>query len=110
MITVNSVAVTSGSASGRIALAVGDNTITTVVTAQDGTTTHTYSIMLTRATGPLLSRYQSIEPVSVVKPTDTVTIENDGIMVHQGVSPNGDGINDFLTIDGITGLQDNHLT
>ncbi len=30
-------------------------------------------------------------------------------MVHQGVSPNGDGINDFLTIDGITQYPDNSL-
>jgi gliding motility-associated-like protein len=34
---------------------------------------------------------------------------NDGILVHQGVSPNGDGINDFLVIEGITNYPDNHL-
>ena len=34
---------------------------------------------------------------------------NDHILVHQGVSPNGDGINDFLLIDGITQYPDNHL-
>jgi len=34
---------------------------------------------------------------------------NDGIMVHQGVSPNGDGINDFLVIDGIAQYPENHL-
>ena len=104
---VNGTAVTSGTASGSIALAVGNNTITTVVTAQDGTTTHTYSITVTRATGPLMSLYL---PVSVVQPTDNINIENDGVMVHQGVSPNGDGINDFLIIDGITAYPDNELT
>jgi gliding motility-associated-like protein len=35
---------------------------------------------------------------------------NDGIVVHQGISPNGDGINDFFIIDGITNYPDNHLT
>ena len=35
---------------------------------------------------------------------------NDGILVHQGVSPNGDGINDFLVIEGITNYPNNHLT
>ena len=30
-------------------------------------------------------------------------------MVHQGVSPNGDGINDFLVIDGIAQYPENHL-
>ncbi|MEP6804829.1 MAG: MBG domain-containing protein [Flavobacterium sp.] len=47
-VTVNSVAVTSGSPSGAIALAVGPNIITTVVTAQDGTTLGTYTITVTR--------------------------------------------------------------
>ncbi|WP_164558095.1 DUF4347 domain-containing protein [Massilia atriviolacea] len=47
-ITVNGVAVTSGNASGAIALAVGSNTITTIVTAQDGTT-RTYTTTVTRA-------------------------------------------------------------
>ncbi len=110
-VKVNGVAVTSGTASASIALAVGANTITTIVTAQDGTTTRTYSIKVTRATGPLHSLYEPVQPeVSVTKPTETVPIESDGVMVHQGVSPNGDGINDVLTIDGITAYPNNQLT
>ena len=97
-VKVNGVAVISGTSSGSIALAVGANTINTVVTAQDGTTTRTYSITVTRATGPLKNLYL---PISVVQPTYNVSIENDGILVHQGVSPNGDGINDLLKIEGI---------
>lgn len=49
-VTVNGAPVTSGSASGAIVLAVGTNTITTVCTAQDGTSATTYVITLTRAT------------------------------------------------------------
>ncbi|UUZ47826.1 cadherin-like beta sandwich domain-containing protein [Massilia sp. B-10] len=48
-ITVNGVAVISGNASGAIALSVGANTITTIVTAQNGTTTKTYTVTVTRA-------------------------------------------------------------
>ena len=48
-ITVNTVAVASGSASQAISLSVGNNTITVVVTAQDGSTTNTYTITVTRA-------------------------------------------------------------
>ncbi|MDM5179578.1 cadherin-like beta sandwich domain-containing protein [Massilia sp. DJPM01] len=48
-VTVNGVATTSGNASGAIALAVGANTITTIVTAQDGSTTKTYTVTVTRA-------------------------------------------------------------
>jgi|GEM_PF-1687599 len=48
-ITVNGTVVTSGTASGPSALSVGSNTITTVVTAQDGVTTNTYTVTVTRA-------------------------------------------------------------
>jgi len=48
-VTVNGIGVTSGTALGAIPLAVGPNTITTVVTAQDGTTTDTYTVVVTRA-------------------------------------------------------------
>lgn len=48
-ITVNGVTVTSGDASDSIPLDVGKNTLTTVVTAEDGTTTKTYTVEVTRA-------------------------------------------------------------
>ena len=46
-ITVNGVEVPSGTASANLPLVVGENTITTVVTAQDGTIT-TYTVVVTR--------------------------------------------------------------
>ncbi len=49
-VTVNGQAVTSGSASQTIDLAEGANTITIAVTAEDGTTTDTYTVSVTRAT------------------------------------------------------------
>src|SRR5690606_3302310 len=48
-ITVDGTAVASGAASAPIALAVGDTTIAIVVTAEDGITTQTYTIVVTRA-------------------------------------------------------------
>lgn len=35
---------------------------------------------------------------------------NDAISVHQGLSPNGDGLNDVLKIDGLNAFPDNKLT
>jgi len=106
-ITVNGTAVTSGTPSGAIALAVGSNTINTVVTAQDGTTTKTYTITVTRASGGA----DSFDPgISVSKPEETPTLADDGIAVHQAISPNGDGINDFLVIENINQYPDNKLT
>lgn len=49
VIRVNGTIVTSGSASSPISLNVGLNSITVLVTAQDGTTTKTYTIDVTRA-------------------------------------------------------------
>ena len=47
-VTVNGESVASGGASSEIALAVGSNTITTVVTAQDNTTVRTYVTTVVR--------------------------------------------------------------
>ncbi|MHA6643785.1 cadherin-like beta sandwich domain-containing protein [Mesorhizobium sp. A623] len=49
IISVNGVAASSGSASGAIALSVGNTVIPVVVTAQDGTTTKTYNVTVIRA-------------------------------------------------------------
>ena len=103
--------VASGAVSGPIALDPGPNIITTVVTAQNGTTTKTYTLTVTRASGGADS-YVPIAigtDISVTKPTETPRIVDDGILVHQGVSPNGDGINDFLQIDNISQYPDNKL-
>ena len=48
-VTVNGAAVTSGQESQQISLSVGETAITVVVTAQDGTTTKTYNLTVTRA-------------------------------------------------------------
>ncbi len=44
------ITVNGGSPSSPVSLSVGDNTITTIVTAQDGTTTKTYTVIVNRAT------------------------------------------------------------
>ncbi|MDB4922822.1 MBG domain-containing protein, partial [Mucilaginibacter sp.] len=102
-VKVNNAAVASGTASGSISLNVGDNTITTVVTAANGITTNTYSIVITRqAPGGLVSLYD--EKLVAVAP-----VRSNGIVVHQNLSPNGDGNSDVLVIDGIAAYPDNKL-
>jgi len=104
-ITVNGLFVKSGNASESINLNVGDNTIPTVVTAQDGSTQKTYTIVATRATGQL-----GLADEDTAKPLFTGRTQTDEINVHQGVTPNGDRIDDFLVIDGINKYPDNRLT
>ncbi len=111
-IKVNGTTVTSGTLSGPIALAPGPNTITTAVTAQDGTTTKTYTLTVTRAASGADSYNAGISvtiPIAIGT-AETPTLADDGIQVHQGVSPNGDGINDFLQIDNISQYPDNKLS
>ena len=48
--------------------------------------------------------------ISVAAPSDSLRLADDGVLVHQGVSPNGDGINDFLMIEGIRAYPNNLLT
>jgi gliding motility-associated-like protein len=45
----------------------------------------------------------------VVNSPDKPVIDDDVVVVHQGLSPNGDGVNDFLQIDGILAYPDNKL-
>jgi gliding motility-associated-like protein len=107
-IKINGASVTSGTASAPIPLSIGANTVTTVVTAQDGTTTKTYTVTVTRATGPLTMN-SVYEPVSVAATPVNPQLVEDGLVVRPGLSPNGDGKNDFLIIDGITNYPDNRL-
>jgi gliding motility-associated-like protein len=104
-VTVNGTAVTSGTASTGIALSQGPNIITLIGTAQDGVTTKTYTVTVTRATGPI----PTANPQSFVAQTTASPQAEDGVLVHQGVSVNGDGMNDFLNIEGITNYPDNKL-
>ncbi|WP_299583997.1 cadherin-like beta sandwich domain-containing protein [Mucilaginibacter sp.] len=102
-IKVNGTAVASGAASPAIPLVVGSNVVNVTVTAQDGTTTNAYIITATRAPASMALKY-------VENPADSLKVADDGIVVHQAVSPNGDGKNDVLTIDGLTKYPDNKLT
>ena len=62
-ITVNGTTVVSGTASAPIALAEGDNEISIVVTAADGSTTRTYTVTVTRPAG--LSAEASLSALSL---------------------------------------------
>jgi len=107
-VTVQGKTVTPGTPSDNIPLPVGQTVITTVITAGDGTTQKTYVVTVTRAAPS--SDNTAYQPVSVDKPTETPTLAEDGIQVHQGISPNADGINDFLQIDNISQYPDNKLS
>ncbi|RAV19440.1 cadherin-like beta sandwich domain-containing protein [Paenibacillus contaminans] len=76
-VKVNGNAATSGSAYGPIPLAIGANAITVAVTAQDGTTTKTYTVTVTRA-GIVSSREDDSAPVV----TPPVIDLGGGVVLH----------------------------
>jgi gliding motility-associated-like protein len=76
-ILVNGKPVNSGSASDDIPLAPGNNTITVLITAQDGVTTDTYTITVYR--GDVLNNLDA----------------------NNVMTPNGDGKNDYWVIKDI---------
>ncbi len=108
-VTVNGTAVSSGTASDPIAISSGSNTINLLVTAQDGSTTRAFSITVTQTGGPApgFATYQSLSANSLADSPQLAT--DDGVIVHPGLSPNGDGINDYLLIEGLNAYPDNKL-
>ena len=87
-ITVNGTAVTSGAASGAIALSIGANTITTVVTAQNATT-KTYTVVITRtgANDTTIATFSFAALTPVVTGTVDNTAHTVALTVPYGTSP-----------------------
>jgi gliding motility-associated-like protein len=108
-ITVNGVDVASGSLSQAIALPVGNTIINTVVTAPDGVTTKTFTLTMTRKAATPSPLNEAYQPESFQTISTPPLLNDDGILIHEAVSPNGDGINDFLQIDGISQYPENKL-
>ncbi|MEO6978089.1 MAG: gliding motility-associated C-terminal domain-containing protein, partial [Mucilaginibacter sp.] len=100
-ISVNGMAVAQGVKSQAIPLNVGSNVIATVVTAQDGASTKSYIITITRAAASLASQYVAVAHQNITQKA--------GITVHQNLSPNGDGNSDVLLIDGIAAFPENKV-
>jgi gliding motility-associated-like protein len=104
-VSVNGVKVVSGTPSAPITLAVGTNSID--VSVSTSTAGFGELITVTRAAAPVNSFDAGF---SVSKPKEAPILVDDGIVVHQAISPNGDGINDFLVIENISQYPDNKLT
>ncbi|WP_191174546.1 cadherin-like beta sandwich domain-containing protein [Mucilaginibacter rigui] len=111
-VTVNGTVITSGTSSDPIELTAGGSTlITIVVLAEDGATTKTYTVNVTRPSSLLAVNKDGSKLLFANKTANNVApTGDDGVVVHQGVSPNGDGSNDFLYIEGISAYAGNKLS
>lgn len=101
-LTVNGVTATSGASSAPVQLNADTTSVFTTVTAGDGVTKKTYAILVTR-------QIPSIAVVQHQQQSKESLVTNSAIVVHQNVSPNGDGNSDALFIEGIAAHPDNKL-
>ncbi|RYU91664.1 hypothetical protein EWM62_06925 [Mucilaginibacter terrigena] len=110
-ITINGMAVVSGTASDQITLATGENVINAIVTAQDGTTVKTYNLYITRQPNSFMIDKANAGLLFANKANNNLLpTGDDGVVVHQGVSPNGDGSNDFLSVEGLSAYPNNRVS
>jgi hypothetical protein len=99
--SINGIALISNR-SDYFPLIVGNNTFLITITSANGLAHKIYRTVLTRlppTPNALAYNEDSVLPLS-----------NRDVVVHQSVSPNGDGIGDYLLIDGIAAYPDNKLT
>src|SRR5690606_22430494 len=102
------VALDVSSSSGlAVVLTVDDPSVATV----SGSTLHVHRLGTVRVTATQSGNenYEAAAPVTV---SIRIADENAGlpILVHQALSPNGDGINEFLMIEGIGDYPENRVT
>jgi gliding motility-associated-like protein len=105
-IKVNNVTVANGASSSAINLAVGANTINVVVTAEDGTSTKMYSVIITRAAASTLSTLSGfVLNVGTLSPSFNAGTYNYTANVGSGTSsmtitPSGSNGQATITVNG----------
>ncbi|MGJ1431402.1 MBG domain-containing protein [Sphingobacterium spiritivorum] len=86
-----------------------DNTLVAEVTGNQQVTVKGVGLVLIRAEQPGDNNYIAADPV-----TRELRVRNENgaklpVRVHKAVSPNGDGINEYLRIEGINEYPENHI-
>ena len=113
-IIVNGSAVASGAASASIALAVGVNAVDIVITAEDGTTTRTYTVLVTRLAAPSNNAYLSGLTISqgtlipdFLPDTQDYTAQVGNAIETLTVTPTSAGTNATITVNDVAVVSGN---
>ncbi|KAF3983434.1 MAG: cadherin-like beta sandwich domain-containing protein, partial [Methylococcales symbiont of Hymedesmia sp. n. MRB-2018] len=108
-VTVNGNPVTSGEASDPITLAAGaDTEIVVKVTAQDGTTTEDYTIIVTRAPAATVDETQILNAIlpQLLRATAKITVDNISNRIDQAFSSSPADTDASLNLGGSSSLQE----
>ena len=98
---------TTGTISGTPTAATAGTTYTVTAYNVYGSGTTTFSLTINAPSNALLKRTTQLQPTGEIETLGTALGEPP--LVKPAVSPNGDGVNDVLTIDNITNYPDNKL-
>src|SRR5690606_34081290 len=103
------VVLNASASSGLPVTVVGDDNLVASVVGTELLIHRLGTVRLT-ATQEGDKNYEAAEPVSIILRVTDATDDEGPVRVHRALSPNGDGINDFLIIEGIKDYPDNKLT
>ncbi|RWY49968.1 T9SS type B sorting domain-containing protein, partial [Mucilaginibacter gilvus] len=109
VIRINGTVQASGTTYGPIAISNTTTQVSVLVTAENGTSIKTYGITINRPAPVVIAAVnKNKDQINVIqKPDPTPDASADELVVKQAVSPNGDGINDRFTIQGINAFPEN---
>jgi gliding motility-associated-like protein len=109
-VKLNGVSISPNGLSYAVPLnATGTTTLTAIVTAEDTAYKKKYIIAISKASSFIASTNSTYKTIGIVKNNEPINTHPD-VVVRQAVSPNGDGVNDALTIDGLAAYPDNKVS
>ncbi|MEO7213721.1 cadherin-like beta sandwich domain-containing protein [Mucilaginibacter sp.] len=108
-IKVNGIITAQNTASAPVTLTGTTTNIPVEVTAEDGMTRRFITVIVNKATPPVIAAITTRQGgISIVQETgQPAEAQPEDINIKQAVSPNGDGINDRFTIEGINAFPEN---
>jgi gliding motility-associated-like protein len=109
-ITINNIPVASEAISAPVTLSGTATIVNILVTAADGVSIKTYQITVNRPAPAALAFAGNSRTGALLQPLAEENSAPEELTIPKGISPNGDGINDRFTLEGIALYPDNKVS